>query len=252
MNRDNLEGSFRSAIGQGEKIVGQATGDRATEGQGSYDDAVGKARSALGSAKDAVSEGVDAISAINLVSPICRGRARLTSRANVIQFPTAIIGLGIALWTLSAVRDRARSSRLASLTSPLRESSSSLVNSATKVFRERAEAKRREFVDAAQAQVATGAAKLSDEIERRLESVIDRVPGEIESPAAYRVHDSGRASVCARRSAVQTLTIGSRAAHLIQFDPSDVRRMCRGQRAARAADFASRIARARGSRRLCL
>jgi hypothetical protein len=91
--------------------------------------------------------------------------------------PTAIIGLGIALWTLSAARDRARRSRLASLTSPLRESSSSLIDSATKVFRERAEAKRREFVGAAQAQVATGAAKMSDEIERRLENVIDRVPG---------------------------------------------------------------------------
>jgi uncharacterized protein YjbJ (UPF0337 family) len=65
MNRDNLEGSFRSAVGQGEKIVGQATGDSVTAGQGSYDDAVGKARSALGSAKDAVSEGVDAVSAID-------------------------------------------------------------------------------------------------------------------------------------------------------------------------------------------
>ena len=64
MNRDSLEGSFRSAIGQGEKIVGQAAGDRAT-GQGSYDDAIGKARSALGSAKDAVSDGVDAVSAID-------------------------------------------------------------------------------------------------------------------------------------------------------------------------------------------
>ena len=94
--------------------------------------------------------------------------------------PTAIIGLGIALWTLSAARDRARRNRLASLTSPLRESSSSLVDSVAKVFRERAEAKRREFVGAAQAQVAIGAAKLSDEIERRLESVIDRVPGGIE------------------------------------------------------------------------
>ncbi len=91
--------------------------------------------------------------------------------------PTAIIGLGIALWTLSAARDRARRNRLASLTSPLRESSSSLVDSATKVFRERAEAKRREFVGVAQAHVVTGAAKLSDEIERRLENVIDRVPG---------------------------------------------------------------------------
>jgi hypothetical protein len=91
--------------------------------------------------------------------------------------PTAVIGLGIALWTLSAARDRTRRKRL---TSPLRDSSSSLVDSATKVFRERAEAKRREFVGVAQVQVARGAAQLSDEIERRLESVVDRVPGGIE------------------------------------------------------------------------
>jgi hypothetical protein len=91
--------------------------------------------------------------------------------------PTAIIGLGIALWTLSAVRDRATGNRFASLTSPLTETSSSIVDSATKVFRERAEAKRREFVSAAQVQVATGAAKLSDEIEKRLEKAIDHVPG---------------------------------------------------------------------------
>jgi hypothetical protein len=94
--------------------------------------------------------------------------------------PAAIIGLGIALWTLSAVRDRGRSNRLASVTLPLRESSSSLIDSATKVFRERAEAKRREFVGAAQAQVASGAEKLSDEIERQLRDVVDRVPGGIE------------------------------------------------------------------------
>jgi hypothetical protein len=91
--------------------------------------------------------------------------------------PTAIIGLGIALWTLSAARDRARRNRL---TLPLRESSSTLVDSATKVFRERAEAKRREFVGVAQVQVARGAAQLSDEIEKRLENVVDRVPGGIE------------------------------------------------------------------------
>jgi hypothetical protein len=91
--------------------------------------------------------------------------------------PTAIIGLGVALWTLSAARDRGRRRRL---TSPLRESSSTLVGSATKVFRERAEAKRREFVGAAQVQVARGAAQLSDEIEKQLESVVDRVPGGIE------------------------------------------------------------------------
>jgi ElaB/YqjD/DUF883 family membrane-anchored ribosome-binding protein len=62
MNRDNLEGNIRSAVGQGEKIAGHAMGDRATAAQGAYDDAAGKARAALGSAKDAVSEGVDAVS----------------------------------------------------------------------------------------------------------------------------------------------------------------------------------------------
>jgi hypothetical protein len=91
--------------------------------------------------------------------------------------PTAIIGLGIALWTLSAVRGRARRETLASLSSPLTESSSSLVDSATKVLRQRAEAKRQEFVGTAQAQVVSGAEKLSDEIERRIESIIVGVPG---------------------------------------------------------------------------
>jgi ElaB/YqjD/DUF883 family membrane-anchored ribosome-binding protein len=65
MNKDNLEGTVRSAVGQGEKIVGQATNDRATTAQGYYDDAAGKARSAFGSAKDAVSGSVDAVSAID-------------------------------------------------------------------------------------------------------------------------------------------------------------------------------------------
>ena len=48
--------------------------------------------------------------------------------------PTAIIGLGLALWTLSAFRGRARGATLASLSSPLTKSSSSLVNSATRCF----------------------------------------------------------------------------------------------------------------------
>ena len=68
-------------------------------------------------------------------------------------------------------RRRCRSDRA------LRESSESILDSATRVFRERAEAKRREFVDVAQAQVATGAAMLSDEIEKQLENIVDRVPG---------------------------------------------------------------------------
>ena len=91
--------------------------------------------------------------------------------------PTAIIGLGLALWTLSAVRGRAGSKTLADLGSPLTDSSSSLVGSATKVLRDRAEAKRREFIGTAQAQVASGAERLSDEIEKRVENIIVGVPG---------------------------------------------------------------------------
>jgi hypothetical protein len=93
--------------------------------------------------------------------------------------PTAIIGLGVALWTMSAVRNRGRRDPLALVTGPLSESSDSIVQSATRVFRERAEAKRREFVDAAQSQVATGATMLSDEIGKKLESYVDRLPGGI-------------------------------------------------------------------------
>ena len=55
--------------------------------------------------------------------------------------PTAIIGLGLALWTMSAVRNRGRRDQLAVMTAPLRDSSDSIVQSATKVFRERAEGK---------------------------------------------------------------------------------------------------------------
>jgi hypothetical protein len=60
---------------------------------------------------------------------------------------------------------------------PLQESSSSVVDTATRVFRERAAAKQREFIGAAQTYVASGAAVLSDAIADKLEDVIDRVPG---------------------------------------------------------------------------
>jgi ElaB/YqjD/DUF883 family membrane-anchored ribosome-binding protein len=65
MNMDNVEGTLRSAAGQGEKMFGQAMNDKSTMAQGSYDDAMGKARSALGNAKDAVSDSVDAVSALD-------------------------------------------------------------------------------------------------------------------------------------------------------------------------------------------
>jgi ElaB/YqjD/DUF883 family membrane-anchored ribosome-binding protein len=65
MNKDHVEGSLRSAMGQGEKVAGQAMNDPRTTAQGIYDDAAGKARSALGSAGDAVSRSADAVSALD-------------------------------------------------------------------------------------------------------------------------------------------------------------------------------------------
>ena len=52
----------------------------------------------------------------------------------------------------------------------------SLVDTTTRVFRERAEIKQREFMGAAQAHVVKGAAMLFDAIEQKFEDVIDRVP----------------------------------------------------------------------------
>ena len=90
--------------------------------------------------------------------------------------PTAIAGFGVALWLLAAARKRNKEG-VHEVTLPLRESSSSLVDTATRVFRERAATKQREFMGAAQTHVAKGAAMLSDAIEDKLEDVIDRVPG---------------------------------------------------------------------------
>src|SRR5271165_2981382 len=65
MNKDHVEGSLRSAMGQGEKVVGQAMNDPRTTAQGIYDDAAGKARSAMGGVEDAVSRSADAVSTLD-------------------------------------------------------------------------------------------------------------------------------------------------------------------------------------------
>jgi ElaB/YqjD/DUF883 family membrane-anchored ribosome-binding protein len=65
MNQDHVQGSLRSAMGQGEKLVGQAINDPKTTAQGVYDDAAGKGQSASGSAEDVVSRSADAISALD-------------------------------------------------------------------------------------------------------------------------------------------------------------------------------------------
>ena len=69
--------------------------------------------------------------------------------------PTAIAGFGVALWFLAAARKRNKEC-VHEVTVPLRESSSSLVDTATRVFRERAATKQREFMGAAQTHVAKG------------------------------------------------------------------------------------------------
>jgi Protein of unknown function (DUF3618) len=89
---------------------------------------------------------------------------------------TAIAGFDVALWLLAAARKRNKEGPH-DVTLPLRESSSSLVDTATRVFRDRAATKQAEFIGAAQTHVASGAAMLSDAIAEKLEDVIDRVPG---------------------------------------------------------------------------
>jgi uncharacterized protein YjbJ (UPF0337 family) len=44
MNKDTFEGGARSAVGQGEKFVGTATGDKASEVKGAYSDVAGTAQ----------------------------------------------------------------------------------------------------------------------------------------------------------------------------------------------------------------
>ena len=56
MNKDNFEGGVRTAVGQGERFVGSATDDKASEIKGAYNEVAGSAQSAWGSAKDAAKE----------------------------------------------------------------------------------------------------------------------------------------------------------------------------------------------------
>jgi uncharacterized protein YjbJ (UPF0337 family) len=59
MNKDNFEGGVRSAVGHGERFVGAATDDKASEVRGAYNEVAGSAQSAWGSAKDAAKEMTD-------------------------------------------------------------------------------------------------------------------------------------------------------------------------------------------------
>ena len=91
--------------------------------------------------------------------------------------PTDIAGFCIALWAVTASRRRSARGVIADVSSPLRESSESVLDPASRVFRDRAALKRRELVRAAQARITVGAERLADELERKLDDVVDQVPG---------------------------------------------------------------------------
>ena len=117
----------------------------------------------------------EAAAGVGLTDASWAGAVEFASKRHPI--PTTIAGVGIAVWVFAAVRNRSRRGGAAGLASPLRESSESIVESASRVFRERAALKRRELVRAAQVQIAAGAEKLADEVERKLDDVVDQVPG---------------------------------------------------------------------------
>jgi ElaB/YqjD/DUF883 family membrane-anchored ribosome-binding protein len=77
MNKDKFEGGVRSAVGQGERSLGAATDDKASEASGAFNEVAGSAQAAWGSAKDAANEMGDSGS-IPDVSQLRDNIARLT------------------------------------------------------------------------------------------------------------------------------------------------------------------------------
>lgn len=60
MNKDNIQGNFRSVTGEVKEFAGKATGDRETQASGTADKIIGQAQAALGSTKDAISSAASA------------------------------------------------------------------------------------------------------------------------------------------------------------------------------------------------
>ena len=90
--------------------------------------------------------------------------------------PTALIAIGVSAWAFTKLRGQAKNGGASGLGRSLRETASSLGQSATNVFRERAETKRREFVGVAKSHIEAGISGLADTIEKKVEDVIDIVP----------------------------------------------------------------------------
>jgi hypothetical protein len=120
----------------------------------------------------------------NLVDELARGSGlRDVSPGSALDFaarrhpiPTALIGLGIGLWAYSLARSKSTHGGEAPARRPLRSTGESLARSATNVFRDRAEAKRQQFVAVASSHVKAGATQLSDVIEKSIDDLIGKIP----------------------------------------------------------------------------
>ena len=112
--------------------------------------------------------------------------------------PTAIAGFGVALWLLAAARKRNKEG-VHEVTLPLRESSVSLVDTATRVFRERAEDQAARVYGRRPNPCCErrGNALRRDRTEAR---GCDRSrPRRLRGPPAHRIDGAGGARDCARR-----------------------------------------------------
>jgi hypothetical protein len=116
----------------------------------------------------------------NLVDELVRGSGLPdASPASVLNFaarrhpiPTALIGVGIGLWAYSLARPKSTHGGEAGARGFFGSTGESLARSATNVFRDRAEAKRQEFVAVASSHIKAGATQLSDVIEKSVDDLI--------------------------------------------------------------------------------
>lgn len=103
MNKDNVEGMGRQALGQGEEMAGRLLKDKATAARGSYDEAMGKAQAAYGEAKDALAIGGQAASA-DLAS-LRDDIAKLTQTVNRLVQDGAVSARGRVMDAVGAAGD---------------------------------------------------------------------------------------------------------------------------------------------------
>jgi hypothetical protein len=117
----------------------------------------------------------------NLLDEAARGIGlRDATPASVFGFgvkrhpvPTVLIGLGVGLLAFAVVRNNSSAGAAKGFVG---ENAASLARSATNVFRERAETRRRDLMSAADAHIKAGASQLTDMIEKGVDDFLGRLP----------------------------------------------------------------------------